>query len=227
MSFEEKNESKYFCTFPYPYMNGYLHLGHAFSMSKCEFQIRYQRQKGKRGLWPFAFHCTGMPIQAAANRLKREIETGKTKSEQPKVEEVKEVKEEAKKDDKGKTAKGGKKDKGPPKPAKVPPTQYEILVQLGISEEEIPKFKDAKYWLEFFPPKGQEDLKDFGISADWRRSFITTSVNPYYNSFIEWQMRTLKEKSKIIYGKKYTIFSELDKQPCADHDRASGEGVGP
>lgn len=43
MAFEEKNASKYMCTFPYPYMNGYLHLGHAFSMSKCEFQVRYQR----------------------------------------------------------------------------------------------------------------------------------------------------------------------------------------
>lgn len=36
-SFQEKNDSKYMCTFPYPYMNGYLHLGHAFSMSKAEF----------------------------------------------------------------------------------------------------------------------------------------------------------------------------------------------
>jgi len=40
-------------------------------------------------------------------------------------------------------------------------------------------------------------------------------------------MHTLKEKGKIIYGKKYTIFSELDGQPCADHDRSKGEGVGP
>jgi len=37
MSLEDKNDSKYMCTFPYPYMNGYLHLGHAFSMSKAEF----------------------------------------------------------------------------------------------------------------------------------------------------------------------------------------------
>jgi leucyl-tRNA synthetase len=79
-SFEEKNDSKYMCTFPYPYMNGYLHLGHAFSMSKAEFQVRYQRQKGKNCIFPFGFHCTGMPIQAAANRLKMEIESGKTKS---------------------------------------------------------------------------------------------------------------------------------------------------
>ena len=27
MSVEEKNDTKYMCTFPYPYMNGYLHLG--------------------------------------------------------------------------------------------------------------------------------------------------------------------------------------------------------
>jgi leucyl-tRNA synthetase len=37
LTLEEKNASKYFATFPYPYMNGYLHLGHAFSMSKAEF----------------------------------------------------------------------------------------------------------------------------------------------------------------------------------------------
>lgn len=27
LSIEEKNQGKYFTTFPYPYMNGYLHLG--------------------------------------------------------------------------------------------------------------------------------------------------------------------------------------------------------
>ena len=43
MSLKEKDESKYMATFPYPYMNGQLHLGHAFSMSKAEFQVRYQK----------------------------------------------------------------------------------------------------------------------------------------------------------------------------------------
>ena len=230
---KEKNDEKYFVTFPYPYMNGYLHLGHTFSMSKAEFQVRYQRQRGKNALFPFGFHCTGMPIQASANRLRMEIEQGKTRSEQPKAVEAPKVEEKGPEDAKG-GAKGDKKGKGKPADAKkapkvkkVPPTQYEILMQVGIPEEDIPAFQDPVHWLRFFPPKGKQDLLDFGISADWRRSFITTSINPYYDSFIRWQFHTLKELGKIIYGKKYTIFSELDNQPCADHDRSKGEGVGP
>jgi len=83
MPVEEKNKEKYFMTFPYPYMNGFLHLGHAFSLSKNEFTARFQTQLGKNVLWPFAFHCTGMPIAAAARRLKREIERGATRSPPP------------------------------------------------------------------------------------------------------------------------------------------------
>lgn len=30
-----------------------------------------------------------------------------------------------------------------------------------------------------------------------------------------------------MYGKRYTIFSPKDGQPCMDHDRSTGEGVGP
>jgi len=63
--------------------------------------------------------------------------------------------------------------------------------------------------------------------TDWRRSFITTARNPYYDQFIKWQFHHLKENGKIKFGKRYTIFSELDGQPCADHDRSKGEGVGP
>jgi len=73
---DNKAKPKYMVTFPYPYMNGRLHLGHAFSLTKADFAAGYQRLRGKHVLFPFAFHCTGMPIQAAANKLKREIETG-------------------------------------------------------------------------------------------------------------------------------------------------------
>ena len=66
---------KYLVTFPYPYMNGLLHIGHGFSLSKAEFAVAFQRLQGKKALFPFAFHCTGMPIQAAAVKLKKEYET--------------------------------------------------------------------------------------------------------------------------------------------------------
>ena len=38
-----KNNGKFFTNFPYPYMNGRLHLGHGYSMSKCEFKQRFER----------------------------------------------------------------------------------------------------------------------------------------------------------------------------------------
>jgi hypothetical protein len=53
-------------TFPYAYANGSLHLGHAFSLSKVEFATGYERMRGKRALFPWAFHCTGMPIPVSA-----------------------------------------------------------------------------------------------------------------------------------------------------------------
>ena len=66
-------DSKYFATFPYPYMNGALHLGHAFTLAKVDYECHYQRLKGKKVLFPFGFHCTGMPIAASADKVKREI----------------------------------------------------------------------------------------------------------------------------------------------------------
>jgi leucyl-tRNA synthetase len=60
---------KWFGTFPYPYMNGSLHLGHAFTISKIEFAAGYQRMLGKRALFPHGFHVTGLPIKVRPLRL--------------------------------------------------------------------------------------------------------------------------------------------------------------
>ena len=66
-----------------------------------------------------------------------------------------------------------------------------------------------------------------GLHSDWRRTFITTEANPFFDSFVRWQFVRLKERNKVKFGKRYTIFSPRDGQPCMDHDRSSGEGVGP
>ena len=47
------------------------------------------------------------------------------------------------------------------------------------------------------PVASQSDLEAFGLAADFRRSFITTDVNPYYDSFVRWQFNTLKRKDKV------------------------------
>jgi leucyl-tRNA synthetase len=60
----DEQKEKFLVTFPYPYSNGHLHIGHAFSLTKAVFRAQYERHLGKNVLFPFAFHCTGMPIQA-------------------------------------------------------------------------------------------------------------------------------------------------------------------
>lgn len=63
---DNKRGEKFIVTFPYPYSNGHLHLGHAFSLTKAVFRAQFERNRGKNSLFPFAFHCTGMPIQAVS-----------------------------------------------------------------------------------------------------------------------------------------------------------------
>ncbi|XP_018899955.2 leucine--tRNA ligase, cytoplasmic isoform X1 [Bemisia tabaci] len=218
-------KEKFLATFPFPYMNGRLHLGHTFSLSKCEFAVRYQRLKGKKVLFPFGFHCTGMPIKACADKLKREMESFGFPPEFPAPEDTgppAETNEDAFMKDKSK----GKKSKAVAK-AGTAKYQWEIMKSLGLPDEEIKKFADASYWLEHFPPLAVKDLRSIGIHVDWRRTFITTDANPFFDSFVRWQFFRLRDKHKVKYGKRYTVFSPRDNQPCMDHDRASGEGVGP
>ncbi len=72
----DNKKQKFMGTFPYPYMNGKLHLGHAFTMCKVDFECRWKQINGYNVLFPFGFHCTGMPICAAAKKLEKELESG-------------------------------------------------------------------------------------------------------------------------------------------------------
>ncbi|XP_054550257.1 leucine--tRNA ligase, cytoplasmic isoform X2 [Talpa occidentalis] len=223
---KQTSKGKFFVTFPYPYMNGRLHLGHTFSLSKCEFAVGYQRLKGKVCLFPFGLHCTGMPIKACADKLKREIELYGCPPDFPDEEEEEEEISAKTEDIIIKDKAKGKKSKAAAK-AGSSKYQWGIMRSLGLSDEEIVKFSEAEHWLDYFPPLAIQDLKRMGLKVDWRRSFITTDVNPYYDSFVRWQFLTLRERSKIKFGKRYTIYSPKDGQPCMDHDRQTGEGVGP
>lgn len=67
----DPSKESFMVTFPYPYSNGHLHIGHAFSLTKAIFRAQFERHLGKNVLFPFAFHCTGMPIQAVSIRTRK------------------------------------------------------------------------------------------------------------------------------------------------------------
>lgn len=222
----DNNVDKFFVTFPFPYMNGRLHLGHTFSLSKCEFAARYHRMKGKRVLFPFGFHCTGMPIKACADKLKRELAEFGFPPKFPVHSELIELPVQTKADEIAKDKSKGKKSKAVAKGGGGK-YQWQIMQSLGLKDDDIKKFADESYWLDHFPPLAVEDLKRIGMHVDWRRTFITTDANPFFDQFVRWQFLTLKARNKIMYGKRYTVYSPFDQQPCMDHDRSFGEGVGP
>jgi leucyl-tRNA synthetase len=56
---------------------------------------------------------------------------------------------------------------------------------------------------------------------------MTTEINPYFDSFVRWQMNKLYAAGKVKFGERYTIYSPKDGQPCMDHDRQDGESLGP
>ena len=188
LSFEEKNKSKYMVTFPYPYMNGRLHLGHAFSFSKCEFQSRYQRLIGKNVLLPFAYHCTGMPIAAAANKIKNELENGvyekikereknKPLEEAKQTDEMTEVKEEKKEETKHKKEEKKEKSKKEDKPKEEKKKEDKPKEEKKDKPKEEKKKEEKKKDEKDAPKVFQTDIL---LSCDVDIDLIPKFADPYF-----------------------------------------------
>ena len=173
-------KKKFFCTFPYPYVNSRLNIGHLYTLMRVEAFARYKRHKGFNVLFPQAWHATGSPIINAAKRIQEKEEK-----------------------------------------------QVKILLDHGISHKDLKKFEDPKHWIDYFVPFAEHDYKNIGMSVDWRRSFVTTSLNPYYDSFIRWQFNKLKEKGYVIKGKFPVVWCDKCKGAVSDHSRSEGEGETP
>jgi leucyl-tRNA synthetase len=176
----DKSKKKFFGTFPYPYVNSYLHLGHFYSSMRLEAFSRYKRMQGFNVLYAQGWHCTGSPIVSAAKRV-----------------------------------------------VDNEPKQIEILKKQGFSDKEIKNFKDPVEWIKYFPKEARKDFTDMGYSIDFRREFITTSLNPHYDKFIRWQFNILKEKCYVKKGKFPVVWDPVDNTPVGDHDRIEGEGEVP
>ena len=176
----DPSKKKFFTTFPYPYMNGYLHVGHTYTSMRCEALARFKRMQGYNVLFPQGWHATGSPIDSAAKRV----------------------------------AEGEQK-------------QIELLKQMGFSLEEIKEFSKPEHWVKTFSKAAQKDLSGFGLSVDWRRSFVTTNLNPRYSKFIQWQFRKLKEKGLVVKGEHPVVWCPKENCPVGDHSRLEGEGEAP
>ncbi len=171
---------KWFGTVPYPYMNGYLHIGQGLSFLRAEFQARYRRMAGYNVLFAQAFHCTGLPILGAAKRV-----------------------------------------------AEREPRQLQILREMGFPDAEIPAFADPEHWVTTFTRETRNHLRALGAALDWRRTFITTRLNPPYDAFVKWQFRELHERGYVRLGSHPVIWCTRDRAPIGDHDRLEGEGETP
>jgi leucyl-tRNA synthetase len=128
------------CTFAYPYMNGRLHLGHGMVITKTDIAVRFRKMKGHNVLFPFGFHCTGMPIHSSAMKLRLGDDSVRSN-----------------------------------------------LISMGITEDDIHLFEDPYHWVKVFPAMAMDDLSGMNLDVDFSRSFVTTDINPYYDSFIHWQ----------------------------------------
>jgi len=171
---------KFFLTFPFPYVNGYSHLGHSYTNMRVDAFARYKRLRGFNVLFPQGWHATGSPIVLSAKRVKQKE-----------------------------------------------PTILSILKEMGIPDEDIHKFEDPSYWITFFVPAYKKDYSAMGFSVDWSREFVTTSINPHFDKFVQWQFRALKEKGYVIKGKFPVVWDPVNKQAIGDHDRSVGEGETP
>ncbi|KAL6122171.1 leucine--tRNA [Nucleospora cyclopteri] len=214
------SKEKFFITFPYPYMNGKLHLGHLYSISKADIFSYFKEMQGFNVLFPFSFHCTGMPIAASAQKLREEIAGKKVDvsviSILASLGFSRKCSLECKQNMEDGCCGGCMKD--------VISTE-EFQLNFTDKFQPIKNFVDPNFWCRVFPPYAKNALCDFDGNIDWRRSFITTSLNCYYDSFVRCQFNRLHSLGLICYGKRYSIYCPIDSQPCLDHDRRRGEGV--
>ncbi len=71
----DPSRKKFFITFPFPYMNGPLHVGHGFTATRVDAYARFKRMQGYNVLFPWAWHWTGETIAGASERVKNGDET--------------------------------------------------------------------------------------------------------------------------------------------------------
>lgn len=97
----------------------------------------------------------------------------------------------------------------------------------GVSDSELVKFIDPVYMARYYTENGRRAVRRLGCAIDWRREFHTTSYNPAYSKFVEWQYMRLKEGNYVTIGTHPVVWCPHCQSPTGDADRLEGEGVRP
>jgi len=170
-----------------------------------EFTARYQRKSGQPSAVPVCFSLHRIAIAAcrqAPERSCRRFEI-RPSSQKPtrssSRQQPQQVFHEEKKEQQEKSAQA---------------SQWPSCKRMHVPDNEISNFRDGEALAGLLSADCSGGLKLFGLSADFRRSFITTDANPFYDSFVRWQFNTLKKaaKVKIRFTQHNLLASE--KQPA-------------
>ncbi len=86
----------------------------------------------------------------------------------------------------------------------------------GVPEENIKEFAEPVKIADYFHEEIKAGMIEMGYSIDWRREF--TTIDPAYSKFIEWQIKTLRNKNLIIQGSHPVGWCPKDQNPVSQHD---------
>ncbi len=103
--------------------------------------------------------------------------------------------------------------------------QLDVLTNTyNVPEEELEDLETpmgfARYFIEGFY---KSNMKDLGLSIDWRREFTTNDER--YSKFITWQYETLKERGLLEKGLHPVKYCTEQENPVTTHDLLEGEDV--
>lgn len=154
---------------------------------------------------------SGMPIQAAADNLRRDIITMfKTMYDEEAMSEDKSEANEAEdeavvdltKFKAAKTKAASKKGKG---------NQWQTLEAMGIPRDIIPRFVDPIFWLQYFPPLAKEDLIAMGVKVDWRRSVsaCTQDTHAYACAYLHECTHAVDIKFHSEVGRHFAVGTKI------------------
>jgi len=85
-----------------------------------------------------------------------------------------------------------------------------------LPKEDLKKLEEPLGMADYFHAELKQGMKEIGFSIDWRREF--TTIDPYYNKFIEWQFHRLRKGGFITQGSHPVGWCASCGNPVGQHD---------